>query len=145
MACGKVHLAIINIISWAGQCADAEHVYGHLILSTNKEVTVDNVEEYNVKYLGNKIELKREISLAEAIALDAKDQTGGAYEYDWNMGNKDTVRFKTFSQVVEAGVKAWRALGIDCPLISLYEGEKYYANEYEPSDTVIIMKREVKP
>jgi arginine decarboxylase len=37
-----------------------------------------------------------------------------------------------------AGIEKWKELDIDCPFISLYEGEKYAANSYEPSNTVTL-------
>lgn len=69
----RIYLAILNITSWAGQCSDAEHLYAHLILSENEKVNIDNVEEYNVKYLGERIEMRRPLTLELAKHLDKKD------------------------------------------------------------------------
>jgi hypothetical protein len=146
----KIHLAILNITSWVGYCADAEHVYGHLILSEREVVTIDNVEEWNINHLGGgKIEMKRPLTLEIATALDNKE--GGNLNkriYGRMQENPEyfkehpdrclTDRFDTFEQVVNAGIEKWRELNIDCPFISLYEGQKYKVNDYEPSDTVIL-------
>ena len=51
-----------------------------------------------------------------------------------------TNRFDTFEEVVNAGIEKWKELNLDCPFISLFEGEKYTANSYEPSTTVILYK-----
>jgi len=53
-----------------------------------------------------------------------------------------TEKFDTFSEVVSAGVAKWKEIDINCPFISLYEGEKYEANDYEPSTSVILQYRE---
>jgi len=67
-----VYLAILNITSWTGQCADATHVYGKLILCEQAGVTVDNIQEYNVKYLGNGIKIQRPLTEKLAKELDKK-------------------------------------------------------------------------
>ena len=145
----EIYLAIVNITSWVGISSDATHVYGHLILSEKKGVTVDNVEDSNVKYLGEKIELTRPLTQELAIALDKiDDHNTNQRHFRWaqekpewldeNAAYGETNRFDTFTEVVNAGIAKWQELDIDCPLISLYEGEKYAANSYEPSDTVIM-------
>lgn len=145
----KIYLAILNITSWVGQCGDAEHVYGHLILSNIAEVTVDNVEEWNVKYLGENIEITRPLTLEIAKALDKKDGDKTYQGYFRMIQDKDkfieeypeitvTNRFDTFEEVVNAGIEKWKELNIECPFISLYEGKKYTANSYEPTSTVIL-------
>jgi hypothetical protein len=147
----KTYLAILNITSWVGTSSDAEHVYGHLILSSKKEVTVDNVEDWNVNYLGEKIEIRRPLTLKLAKSLDKKDGRNTNQRHfrmiqdDPKLINEfpdlgTTNRFDTFEEVVNAGIEKWKELGLDCPFISLYEGEKYTANSYEPSTTVILYK-----
>lgn len=144
----RVHLAVLNITSWSGQCADAIHVYGNLILSTQDKVTIDNVEDWNVKYLGENIEITQPMTLDLAIKLDQIDG-GKSYQRAYHMKEQvkddqdfdeylNTIRFETFEQVVNAGIKKWKELNIDCPFISLYDGTKYKANSYEPSNTVIL-------
>ncbi len=147
----KTYLAILNITSWAGQCADADHVYGHLILSTKENVTIDNVEDWNVKYLGENIEIRRALTSKLAKDLDKKDGRH-TNQRSLRMIQDDpelikefpdlgtTNRFDTFEEVVNAGIEKWKELNLDCPFISLYEGEKYTANSYEPSTTVILYK-----
>lgn len=138
----KIYLAILNITSWAGQCSDADHVYGTLILSEREAVTVDNVEEWNIKYLGENIEVKQTLTPELAKRLDERD--GGnsnrrlITEYQDNPTLATTSRFYTFQQVVNAGIETWKTMKLDCPFISLYEGRKYIANEFESSNTVII-------
>ena len=145
----KIYLAILNITSYAGQCADAEHVYGHLILSTNPEVNTDNIEDSNVRYLGKSIEIRRPLTLELAKALDEKDGHR-IHQRRFRLLTEDpewikefpdsgtTDRFDTFDEAVNAGIEKWKELDIDCPFISLYEGSKYKANSYEPSTTVIL-------
>lgn len=57
----RIYLAVLNIESWVGQCADATHLYGTLILSEKENVGVDNIEDYCVKHLGKNIELKQSL------------------------------------------------------------------------------------
>ena len=144
-----ITLAILNITSWSGQCADATHVYGSLILCERAGVSIDNVEDHNVKYLGDKIEIQRELTEKLAEGLDKKSG-GNSYRRAFRMVNEDpsivenmeffgyTEKFDTFDEVVSAGVQKWKELDIKCQFISLFEGEKYVANRYEPSITVIL-------
>jgi len=145
----RICLAILNITSWAGQCHEATHVYGKLILCEKEGVTVDNVEEYSVKYLGEGIEIQR--PLTEKLAKELDRKSGGkSYQRAFRRVTENpkmreemeyygyTERFDTFTEVVSAGVAKWKELDIDCPFISLYEGAKYKANDYEPSKTVIL-------
>jgi hypothetical protein len=145
----RIYLAILNITSWVGQCGDAEHVYAHLILSVNENVNIDNIEEYNVNHLGEEIELRRPLTLEIAKQLDKKDGHNSNQrafrlyneDPDFAKENPDygkTNRFDSFEEAVNAGIEKWKELNIDCPFISLYEGEKYKANNYEPSTTVIL-------
>lgn len=145
----RIYLSILNITSWVGTCTDAEHVYAHLILSEHKEVNIDNVEDWNVKYLGERIELRRPLTLELAKQLDKKDghRTNQRHfitcneDPEFAKENPDygtTNRFDTFEQAVNAGIEKWKELNIDCPFISLFEGRKYTANNYEPSSTVVL-------
>lgn len=120
----KITLAIVNITSFVGQCSDAQHVYGHLILCTKPEVNLDNVEEWNVKYLGENIELFRELTWEQAVEMDVIDHAH-TYKHHWEMGKKDTERFDTFMEVIESGLKIYNEMKLLCPFISLYEGEYY--------------------
>jgi len=138
MSTGKIHLAILNITSWCGYDASAEHLYGHLILSDKEQVTLENVHDWNVRHIGEQIELSREMTFDEAKKLDAKDQSGGRVQRRWMRGEKDTTRFDSFEQVVASGIAKWKELGLECPFISLYEGEKYSKNSYNDSETVIL-------
>lgn len=144
----KIYLAILNITSWGGQCADATHVYGHLILSEKEEVTIDNIEDWNVKYLGDKIEIRRPLTEEIAKKLDRiSGDNGKSNQRHFRIASENpelmeeygyTNRFDTFSEVVNAGIEKWKELDIDCPFISLYDGDKYVANSYEPSTSVIL-------
>ena len=145
----KIYLAILNITSWVGQCSDATHVYGHLILSENKGVTIENVGDWNVNHLGERIELRQPLTLEIAKTLDKIDGHNSnqrafricSEDPEFAAENPDygtTNRFNTFPEVVDFAIKEWKALDIDCPFISLYEGETYVANSYEPSTTVIL-------
>ena len=131
----KIYLAILNITSCVGYCSDAEHLYGHLILAERD--ILNEIEECNVNHVGEKIELFREISFLEAKKLDEKDKEK-TYQIRWRLGEKLTNKFNTFDQVVETGIKKWKELNIDCPFISLYEGEKYYKNNYNDAETVFL-------
>jgi len=145
----NIYLAILNITSWAGQCSDATHLYGKLILCEMKGVTIDNVHEWNVSHLGKSIEIQRPLTLELAKSLDKKSG-GHSYQRAYRIVTdnpemiKDmeyygyTNKFDTFDQIVNAGIEKWKELNINCPFISLYEGEKYEANDYEPSTTVIL-------
>jgi len=149
METNDVNLAILNITSWVGQCGDATHLYGSLILCRNVAITIDSVDDWGVGSMGYPIELFRPLTMELAIQLDKKDG-GKTYqrqvralkehpEIQDKMPNYGTTnRFDTFDQVVEAGIKKWKELNLKCPFISLYEGEKYKANEYEPSSTIIL-------
>lgn len=129
----KIYLVILNITSYTG--IDAEHVYGNLILSDKKNVNIDNIEEYNVRYLGKNIEVKRPMTRELARQLDKKDGYGlnqrRLINFENNPDNPDytdcglTNRFDTIDQVVNAGIKKYKELNIECPFISLYEGNKY--------------------
>lgn len=132
----KVNLTILNITSWCGQCADATHVYGTLILCTNPEVTIDNIEEYDVKYLGERIELRQLVTLEIAKSLDRKSG-GKTYErmvqliteYPDVVEGNDTYgttnRFDTYAEVENFAIAKWKELNLGCPFISLDTGEKY--------------------
>ncbi len=142
-----IYIAILNITSWVGQCGDATHLYANLILS-ERNISIDEVEDWNVNHLGKKIELKRPLTLELAIELDKKDgynsnQRAFRLSQDPDFARENptygkTIRFDTFEQCVNAGIEKWKQLNINCPFISLYEGEKYKANKYEPSTTVIL-------
>jgi hypothetical protein len=136
----KIHLAILNTTSWYG--LDAEHLYGYLVLSTKKEVTIENVEDWNVKYLGENIEVFRDITLDEAKKLDIKDQSCGSCQRRWERGDKKSNRFNTFDEIVKAGIVKYKELNLKCDFISLYEGSKYYKNEYNDYETVVISNSE---
>lgn len=145
----RIYLAVLNITSWVGQCGDASHVYAHLILSKSEEVNIENVEDFNVNYLGEKIELRRPLTLELAKQLDKKDGHN-SNQRAFRISNEDpefakenpdygtTNRFDTFEEAVNMGIEKWKELNINCPFISLYEGEKYEANDYEPSTTIIL-------
>lgn len=145
----KIYLAILNITSWVGISCNAEHLYGHLILCEESDVNIDNIEDYNVKYVGENIEIRRPLTFELATLLDQKDGYGRnlrryrLVESDPEFAKENpeyitTNRFDTFDQIVNAGIEKWRELNIDCPFISLYNGEKYYANSYNPSATIIL-------
>lgn len=129
----KIYLAILNITSYEGQCADAEHVYGNLILSKRPEVTLENLTEWNIKYLGENIEITQPLTLEIAKKLDKKEG-GSLYRRmflhvqenpeDFEQDGK-TNRFNTFEEVERFGILKWKELNLDCPFISLYEGERY--------------------
>lgn len=120
----KINLAILNITSYAGYCSGAEHLYGTLILCDVERVNVDNVTEWNVRYLGENIEIFHDMSYDDAVKLDEKDG-GNTYKIAWNHDLKSTNRFLNTTDVVNAGIKKWRELNIECPFISLYDGERY--------------------
>lgn len=132
----KPTLAILNITSYSGQCSDAEHLYGRLIICEQPDITIDNVTEWSVRYLGESVEVFRDVSYEEACQLDEKDGTV-VYTHLWKDGDKRTSRFNTFDEVVTAGIEKWKELKLDCPFISLYEGDKYYVNDYGSDATVI--------
>jgi hypothetical protein len=131
-----INLVVLNITSYAGQCADATHVYGSLILCDKDYINVDNVTEHNVKYIGQNIELRQPLTMEIAKKLDEKD--GGKHhqqevelileqpgEFDDMKDWGKTGRFDTFEEVENFAIDKWKELGLDCPFISLYEGDKY--------------------
>lgn len=131
----KIHLAILNITSWAGMCSDAEHVYGKLILCDREDVTIENINEWNVNHLGDDIELRQPVTLKMAIKLDAKDG-GKTYQRAVRLREEfkdnpdfqelyDTNRFDTFKEVEDLAIAKWKELNFGCPFISLYNNEKY--------------------
>ena len=130
----KVTLVILNITSWAGQCSDATHVYGNLILCDKPEVTIDNVDEWNVKHVGENIELRQLLTLEFAKKLDAKDG-GETYQRHYRYANREgndypdeyrtTDKLDNLLEVENFAIAKWRELNLGCPFISLYEGEKY--------------------
>lgn len=133
-----VYLVILNITSWAGQCTDATHIYGELILSKDKNVNIDNVEEWNVKYLGDSFELRQPLTLEIVQRLDKKDGHK-RYERAFRLYDefKDdesfydllhTNRFDKFEELEDFAINIYKELNIDCPFISLYNGEKYDFN-----------------
>lgn len=133
----NVNLAVINITSWVGQCSDAEHCYGELILINQSNVDTESIVEWNLKYIGGEhIELRREITLEEAQALDIKNQNFGMYQRHWRNGEKTVDKFNELHEVVDAGMRKYHELGLTCPLINLYEGEKY--------DETIIYQPQIK-
>lgn len=144
----NIKLAILNITSWSGMCPGATHLYGHLILC-DKDVSIENISDWNVKYLGESIEIRRVITKEIAEKLDAKDGHN-TYSRIFRQMTEDpellrvspeygTVnRFDTFQEVVDAGIAKWEELKLECPFISLYEGRTYYANSYSPDETVIL-------
>jgi hypothetical protein len=137
-----IYLAILNITSDIGVCPDAEHLYGKLILSENENINIHNVEDWNISFLGKKIEIQQPLTLKIAKKLDKKD--GGNIhqrKYRYAKDNPEygfTQRFDTFEEIVATGIAKWKELNLNCPFISLYEGKKYMANSYEPSTTVIL-------
>lgn len=142
----KTYLAVLNISSWAGYCADAQHLYGHLYLSNHEEINVNTVTEWNVRHIGEEIELTREMTEQDAIKLDEIDG-GKTHQRHFRLGDKQTKRFDTFAQVVKAGYDKWKELNLDCPFITLYEGDTYdiknvKENNYEDAKTIILQSGE---
>jgi len=138
----KIYLAVLNITSWQGYCADAQHLYGHLYLSEHQEINLDTVTEWNIRHIGEEIELTHEMTEADAIKLDEKDG-GHTHQRHFRLGDKQTKRFDTFAQVVKAGYEKWKELDLDCPFITLYEGDRYdiknvKENNYEDCKTIIL-------
>jgi hypothetical protein len=119
-----VTLAIINISSFRYRCVDAIHFYAHLILCDDKSVTKENITKYNMKHLGEKIELFHDLTLEEAIQLDKKDNwlDGGPYEEEWEKGKKSSNRFTSFKQCIDSGLELIESLNLACPNITLFEG-----------------------
>lgn len=148
-----IYLAILNITSWSGQCTDATHVYGKLTLCDRAGVTIDNIEDYNVKYLGKGVNVQRPLTQELAKRLDEKD-SGHSHQREFHVLTEHpeirdkmeyyghTERFDTFEEVVNAGIAKWKELDINCPFISLYEGDKYKANKYEPTSSIILKYEE---
>lgn len=119
-------LAVLNITTWAGQCSDAEHYYGKLVL-TDIAISPAEVQNWNIRHLGTGFEVSRELSLKEARYLDSKDG-GGTYVRGWHSDHRKTDRFDSPEDVLQAGILLWKAkqqeLGYGLPFVSLYEGER---------------------
>jgi len=109
-----------------GQCGDASHYYGKLVL-TDIAIEPKNVEDWSISSLGQQLEVSYEMTLAQAKKLDAKDH-GMTYQRLWKHGQKKSERFDSPEAVLEAGIKLWQdkqqELGYGFPFISLYEGER---------------------
>ncbi len=132
----QITLCILNITSFTGQCSDASHVYGKLILCNKPEINIDNIEEWNINHIGTKIELHQPLTLKIAKKLDKKDG-GHHYEREVRLmieypkigdgldywGKTD--RFDLFEEVEDFAINEWKKLNLACSFISLYEGEKY--------------------
>ena len=132
----KISLVILNITSYAGQCAGAIHLYGHLILCDRENITIDNCAEWNVRYLGEDIELRQPLTLELAKKLDRIDGHN-TYQRHLRYSLEDpsypieystTDRFDTFEQIENFAIAKWKELNLDCPFISLYEGDRYDSN-----------------
>jgi len=130
-----INLVILNITSYAGQCADATHVYGTLTLCNNPEVTIDTVEEWNVRYVGDCTELRQPLTLELAKKLDSKGG-GKTYQRAFSLYDEfkddpsfyetlNSNRFDTLGEIENYTIAKWKELNLDCPFISLYDGEKY--------------------
>ncbi len=136
------YLAILNITSWCGYDTAAEHLYGMLILSERPDVTVENVHEWSVRYLGQEIKLQRKMTEEIARRLDKKDgHNSNIRALRYAADNPEmgyTERFDNFDQVVDAGIEKWKELGLNCPFISLYEGSRYAANHYNKYSTEVV-------
>lgn len=136
-----IYLVILNITSWCGISLDAEHYYGKLILCNKKEVTIDNVCDWNINHLGDEIEIRRKLTKRLAKELDKKDGFGNfnLMSYNESRGNKEmadniegtTNRFDTIKQVIDIGIREYNKLNLTCPFICLYDGIKF-------SDTIIL-------
>jgi hypothetical protein len=129
----KITLVVLNITSWEGQCSDAIHVYGYLVLCDKPEINVDNVTEWNVKYIGENIELRQPLTLELAKKLDAIDGHNtnqrhlrrATEDSTYPIEYSTTDRFDTFEEIEKFGIAKWKELNLDCPFISLYHGDEY--------------------
>lgn len=139
----QITLAIVNITSWSGIDADAEHLYGHLILCEKAELTVDNVEEWNVKYLGENIELKRLLDDEdEAIRLDNKNGGSRIYTSHWKY-REPVVEFNDAQSIINEALKIYKKRNLTCNLISLYNGERYKFIKPPYEQTVILTHEQI--
>lgn len=131
----NMKITILNITSWTGICADAIHVYGNLIICDNDNVTLDNVEEWNVNHLGEKFELRQPMTLEIAKKLDRIDG-GKTYQRSFMLRQDlkhdedyieflNTNRFDTFEEIENFAIKTWKEMNIGGTFVSLYNGEKY--------------------
>ena len=119
----KPYLAVLNITTYQGQCADADHYYGKLILS-QVLIDPDDIEQWNMNHLGQALTLEKEITLREAQYLDEKDG-GHTYTYGWlHADRKTSERFDSIEEVQAAAKLKYEELQLSCPYIELYEGKK---------------------
>ncbi len=133
-------LCVLNITSWQGISPDAEHVYGHLILvqqNTDPDyglISVDNIDDWRPG--GEKIQLKKTLTLEEARLLDQK-HGGHTYEYSILRGTKTkTGSFNSITELTKFAIKKYKRMKLDCDFISLYQWEKF-------DDTIIIKRAEL--
>lgn len=147
-----VYLVILNITSWTGQCSDATHIYGNLIFSKDKNVDIYNIEEYSVRCLGENFQLRQPLTLEISQKLDKKDGHK-TYErafrlYDELKNDENfydllhTDRFDTFEELENFAINIYKELNINCPFISLYNGEKYDFNYNGESGKTKILNNE---
>jgi hypothetical protein len=87
-------LAYLDITSWVGISIGAEHFYGNLIMGDNK------------------IELMREITIHEAVALDKKDGGWGTRVSAWKNGDKTTNRFNNRKSIAKVAIEIGKEKGI---------------------------------
>ena len=135
-------MAVLNISSYRGYCADAQHYYGKLVLS-EVPVTEKTVTDWTILHLGEVIQLKHEMTLEEAKELDKKDG-GHTYERSWELGMRTTDRFNTLDAVHLAGGLEWKKQlklhDHDFPFINLYEGERY-----DKTKLLVALRKKEKP
>lgn len=102
----------------------ASHVYGTLSLSDKKTITIKNITDYNVKYIGERLNLEQPLTVKEALKLDKVDG-GDYYMRLQRQGDIMSERFRNIDEIVVSAKKKYKELKLDCPMIILYNGEKF--------------------
>lgn len=135
-----VKIVILNITQWKSDYTIPRCYYGKLILCTHPDVTFHNIRQFDVSKLGEKIEVTRQLTRAEAVKLDKRYQYAN-YTQCWDEGEKNTNSFENYIQATEAGMAMFRELKMDVPFISLLEGKKYHSTRTLNEDNVNYLVR----
>jgi len=106
-------LCVLNITSWAGISIGATHFYGKLTLVEQctdpdyDQITPDNIEDWRPG--GEEIELKKKLTLEEAIFKDEKDNgTTWQYSVMRNPGKILTQGFNSIDEITKFGIKKYK-------------------------------------
>jgi len=116
----KLMIAIINISTYKGITANAEHYYGTLTLMTPDEGDPIKLSQIGGlrDFSGKKYDISRTLDDAERQYLSEKD--GMVY-----FEEDKTLRFNSIDDVYKAGIELYHRLNLDCQLITLFNRKRF--------------------